>query len=1082
MDHLVLVRDRDSFEDVMERFRQMDINEQSSPSVKIHYSVLITRKRSKEVIKILRTLPHDKNLTDLVVTNVIGKLSLQNVFHEMYPSVTKLVFINCGLQSLPETLGRSFPNVRDLIVTDNAIKMVPDCVGTLRNLQSLHISRNRLKEVPDTIGQLRNLKELYCAHNKLATLPASLCNLSGSLMEVDVRHNLISALPFAIVSVMRQALVFHCSDNPLTRRLPDKKEAIASYLEELEAGGKALNNEVKLAVVGDETVGKTTLTKALRRKDGVCKEVVDKTDGIEIGILEIDGIKFRIFDTAGDVDFLETHLLFTSPNCLYLNVFNLATTGIEGQTGSQLGRLQLWLNSIYTQAPNSRNLIVGTHADGTRHGKEVKGDIKERLKKILEKAHQAHRQRFVEETLEECVLCQDDLRFGVDTKGPSSSELKEEYNASNVHSASKEEQAASDHSVGSAERLQAGTSPICANIPHIVGYHEVSSVKKYPFTLFGENPSVKKLKDALLVQARKLLQDFPDKPKKWVDVLQELVRLSTQEDELPVMVVDAVRRIAEQYGVTEEHKFLLMLKFFANIGDIIYHERVPDVVVLDPEWLAEELSSLISFKQDWFEDGVLKLEDLKKAWKHMSEKNREDLLRLFRHFRICFPIDDTRELFPCRLPVGMPHPSFWAPVPEKEERQVSYLCRLSFIPSVFFPEIVVEVNRNEDVVDPPKPRFFCNRILYETREEPANCHNCQGVPPEDHGKHHRVHIELLHPQNAVMVTVRGPRPCCIAKRLCNMIKSIAGENVIVKFSLLCPQCVVESADCPMSLKTSQGHPLSCDNGHRVGMVSDVLQGKVLFSPKSTQVIQCDVVDNTHCPGLFVILPVNQEALSFLEYIQYTILKDGFAVHFLCEQPGEWHFLSTPGFPLRRVEKFVKAYGGRAYKVLEQIVTEDVSASAVDSICISLRRKEACCSLKFLLDSFRRNFPDMARNAGVINLQEPTLAENLTRSRLKKLLNISDEEDQPAFPELYPTQVKDRVRWLCFKHHQAVAVKDTKARMSEHFLTDPEDKAFDHSTAPVHEANGGRQTPQSNSQTSQVNIVYLISFLSRFCGS
>ena len=126
---------------------------------------------------------------------------------------------------------------------------------------------------------------------------------------------------------------------------------------------------------------------------------------------------------------------------------------------------------------------------------------------------------------------------------------------------------------------------------------------------------------------------------------------------------------------------------------------------------------------------------------------------------------------------------------------------------------------------------------------------------------------------------------------------------------------------------------------------------------------------------------------------------------------------------------------------------------------------------------------MARNAGVVNLEEPTLAENLTRSRLKKLLNISDEEDQPAFPELYPTQVKDRMFWLCFKHHQAVAVKDTKARVSEHFLPDPEDEAFDLSTAPADQANGERQTPLSNFQTSQVNICfYLTSFLSNFYGS
>ena len=398
----MLVKNQEVSAEVLKRFQRGFIKEVSSPAPEASHCLLITGQPPKEVTQILKTLPHDKNLSEVVVTNVNGNLSLENVFQGEYPSITKLVFVNCGLKRIPDTFAKHFPNVRILSLANNRLKAIPDCVGDLVNLQSLQISHNKLETCPETIGQLSQLKKIYCAHNKLTTLPATLANLSDSLKVVDMRHNAIRSLPTAVTSLVGQLMQFQCSNNPLTKQVGNSKKDVVNYLEELQEG-IASNKEIKLVVVGEQTVGKTTLVKALRSTSGTCKDVVDKTDGIEITNLEINDIKFKIFDTGGDADFLETHLLFTSPDCLYLNVFNLATTDIEGNTGSQLGRLQRWLNSIYTQAPTSRNLIVGTHADDPKLGKEVKAHVEERLKKILTTAHQAHRNKFREEPVEECL-------------------------------------------------------------------------------------------------------------------------------------------------------------------------------------------------------------------------------------------------------------------------------------------------------------------------------------------------------------------------------------------------------------------------------------------------------------------------------------------------------------------------------------------------------------------------------------------------------------------------------------------------------------------------------------------------------
>ena len=1063
MDNVVLVRTSKECSEILEIFQHGSLTKK----MMVSYSLLITSLRSKEVKEVLKALPHDTELYELVVTNVRGKLSLQDVFQgKKYTRISKFAFINAGLQMLPEKLDKHFPNVKDLILMNNAIKTVPDCVGNLASLQSLQISRNRLENLPVTVGQLHNLKGLYCAHNKLTTLPATLSELSDSLEGVDVSHNSINTLPTAIVSCVRQLRTFNCFNNPLSNQLSSVKEDIVHYLEELREG-IALNNRVKLVVVGEESAGKSTLVRALRSKGGVCKDQLDKTDGIDIDTLEINGIEFEIFDTAGDADFLETHLLFTSPDCLYLDVFNLATTGIEGKTASQLGRLQMWLNSIYTQAPNSRNIIVGTHADDPKYD-HMKEGIKKQLEAILQKAHEVHQRRFQEERVEGCFVCQGNFQLDRET-------AKNDFQGDKPINTEEEESHLDEEVHGDAGPQKIDEILEVANIPHVVGVYEVSSIKKYSKTRsmtarFKTNKSIKKLKEALVVQAKECIQKFPKTPEKWMDVRDNLTRFSIQKQMVPVMSVEEIQSRGIEHGVTEEAKLSLMLRLFSNTGDFIHHERVSDRVILNPQWLAEQLCILITFKKEYFEDGILMLVKMNELWGHIPKQHREEILKLFRHFNICFPIDETRELFPCRLPLGMPSPTLWPLIPKEKERQVSYMCRLSFIPNVLFPDLVAKVKKNQDISVQPRPHFFCNRIIYDTEEEPKGCADCEAGTLEHRCKH-RVHIELIHPKEAVIVTVRGPRPCCIAWRLCHNIKDIAGQNVIVKIFRLCPECVVQMEDCPSILQINQSDPLSCDVGHVVGPASDVLKGKLLPHVKPPREVRCKEVEDTDCPRLFVMLPVNKEALSCFKYIQYTILNDGFAVHVLCEQPDDRHFLSTPGFPLRSVQNFLEVYGGRAYKLLEKIVNKEVPQTVLGPICPSEHRTEGRSGLQKLLDSYRNKFPSAERQAATINLDQPTPTENLKRSQLKKLLNISNDPDQPSFPALFPTPLKDKILWLCLKHHyQAVAVEDKGVRRADPSNAEVIDLR-QRSTATLDA--GAVQSDLSNTRASHVSIMHLL---------
>ena len=720
--------------------------------------------------------------------------------------------------------------MQNFILSRNKIKKLPEQLGDLSCLQTLRISHTSLRELPDSLGDLNNLSRLYCAHNKLKTLPGTLVKLS--LVRLDVRDNAITTLPTTAADLFKRLDFFRCSSNPLTKNLgSDKKDDVVSYLQEL-AEGLVDNKEVKLAVVGEAGVGKTTLVRALQAKNKVCTATVEKTDGIDICPLEIDEITFRVFDMAGDADFLETHLLFTSLNCLYLHVFNLSTVEVDEEAGIHLERLEMWLKAICVQAPDSRNIIVGTHADSVKHGEGMRAVVREKVDRVLGSARAVHIARSKDNPVEECLVCpslDESISDGDETPEGS-------------HDNSRQEQ---------------------ANVPHVVGWCEVSSVQGFPATLSSllgrSNPSIEALKGLLADRARELLRVSPPTPLKWMDVLT-LWRLAAQPN-LPVLRVEQAEEIAKRNGVAEHAELSLMLAFFSNTGRVVYHAQVPGLVVLDPQWLADQLCRVISFKKQWIENGLLTPDDMKKAFQGTHDWLQQQIIELFRHFRICFPLGDGRELFPCRLPIGMPIPSLWPALPGEHDKQVSYLCEFPFVPNSLFPEIVVKIHENASVDKSPAARFYCNRAIYQTRETPAACGVCRVSPSKPRGKlYHRVHIELSYPRSAVVVTARGPNPCCVARSTCEMIKAVAGENLAVRIDPLCPACLAEDAHEACRLKIvpeDRGVHIACDAGHELGAQSDVLMGELSFTRPKPSPDRNFLVADEDCPRLFVMLPINQ---------------------------------------------------------------------------------------------------------------------------------------------------------------------------------------------------------------------------------
>ena len=70
----------------------------------------------------------------------------------------------------------------------------------------------------------------------------------------------------------------------------------------------------------------------------------------------------------------------------------------------------------------------------------------------------------------------------------------------------------------------------------------------------------------------------------------------------------------------------------------------------------------------------------------------------------------------------------------------------------------------------------------------------------------------------------------------------------------------------------------------------------------------------------MMVPVNVRSLGWTDFLVSTFIQEGYAVHLMCECPGAWHFLSTPGYVLKSPRFFVKRFGPRLRALLKLLST------------------------------------------------------------------------------------------------------------------------------------------------------------------
>ena len=315
---------------------------------------------------------------------------------------TKLELNDWGLTSFPvEILECDW--LEELNLSDNRIKVIPEGIGALKSLRSLNLNNNSIKKIPIGINKLSNLKQLGLHYNDISRLPEELFELTNllvlglnsnrietipdkikrlnKLIMLGLADNQIKHLPFEVIRLTHLKHL-QLNGNPLksppleVAQSANNILSIRTYFLELKKNdSKIFLNEVKLLVVGNGGVGKTSLTKKIIDVNQEFDPYHRSTQGINIKSWRIPkdhfeqstnnlkdrrkiktDIRVNIWDFGGQEIYYSTHQFFLTKRSIYF----LLT---ESRREDNYADFNYWLNIIELLGDQSPVVIIQCKCD-----------------------------------------------------------------------------------------------------------------------------------------------------------------------------------------------------------------------------------------------------------------------------------------------------------------------------------------------------------------------------------------------------------------------------------------------------------------------------------------------------------------------------------------------------------------------------------------------------------------------------------------------------------------------------------------------------------------------------------------------
>ncbi|MBE2225490.1 MAG: leucine-rich repeat domain-containing protein, partial [Anaerolineae bacterium] len=328
----------------------------------------------KRIEKARKTDATELSLYDLPLTELppeIGSctaLETLKLAHEWNLSES-----NCRLQTLPVEIGQ-LTKLMELYLRQNSLSTLPAEIGQLTKLKRLDLSQNNLSVLPAEIGHLTNLISLYLWQNRLRQLPAEIGHLTN-LRWLDLRENRLSQLPVEI-SHLNNLTSLNLGRNPglpipseLLQRGAYNPQIFLDFWQEYISQQTHPLYEVKMILVGEGSVGKTSLVRRLTVDEFDHAEAQTKGINIETWPVEVAAskgqgtaqsaahqVETHIWDFGGQEIMHATHQFFLTDRSLYLLV-------LDARQGERESRVEYWLSLIESFAGESPIIIVLNKCD-----------------------------------------------------------------------------------------------------------------------------------------------------------------------------------------------------------------------------------------------------------------------------------------------------------------------------------------------------------------------------------------------------------------------------------------------------------------------------------------------------------------------------------------------------------------------------------------------------------------------------------------------------------------------------------------------------------------------------------------------
>jgi internalin A len=280
----------------------------------------------------------------------------------------ELLIAKSQITEIPDSIGQ-LTHLTQLDIWDNQITELPESIGQLTNLTQLGLISNQIMELPESIGQLTNLTLLDLSSNQITDIPDSIAQLTN-LTQLYLSDNQITEIPESIAQLTNlKRLVLE--NNPIQNVLPEiirkgwgeetyrdgEPQIIFAFLKSIQNSKRPLN-ELKVLLVGQGDVGKTSLIKRL--KDNTFNANERKTHGIEIYPWQLNvnqqSININFWDFGGQEIMHATHQFFLTKRSIYLLV-------LKNRETDEQNRLEYWLEIINSLSNQSPILIIGNQSD-----------------------------------------------------------------------------------------------------------------------------------------------------------------------------------------------------------------------------------------------------------------------------------------------------------------------------------------------------------------------------------------------------------------------------------------------------------------------------------------------------------------------------------------------------------------------------------------------------------------------------------------------------------------------------------------------------------------------------------------------